>query len=266
MPVYSYAQLEQLWLNAGGSKATAPLAAAVAEAESGGNSAATSPNPDGGTNVGLWQLDTPGGKGAGYTVAQLEDPVTNATVAVAGSSGGSDWSAWATFASGAYKAFMSGSTTPDPDVPVSGGTWWIVPYVGFPGGKATGGAVYVQAGSAAAASSAAKAQIPAGVSEGTPEGPYASKAAAQGAAVSSQPSSASDCLVSLPSANLVVTTVGGGCLLDKSQARALLGGVLLGVAGLLGVVAALVIAASAFEHSGAARAVGQVRRAVPLVP
>jgi hypothetical protein len=33
-------------------------------------------------------------------------------VAIKGSSGGKDWGAWATFASGAYKAFLSNSTTP----------------------------------------------------------------------------------------------------------------------------------------------------------
>lgn len=116
---YSYAQLEGLWINNGGNRAVAPLAAAIAEAESAGQAAVTSANPDGGVNVGLWQLDTKG-KGAGHTVAQLQDPATNAAVAVAGSKDGTDWSAWATFASGAYKRFMNGSTTPDLSVP--GGT------------------------------------------------------------------------------------------------------------------------------------------------
>lgn len=115
MTVFTYAQLEGLWINAGGSNA--PLAAAIAEAESSGESDATSSNPDGGINVGLWQLDTPGGKGAGYTVAQLKDPATNAAVAVKGSSKGADWSAWSTFGSGAYKQFLSNSTTPDSNVP-----------------------------------------------------------------------------------------------------------------------------------------------------
>jgi len=113
---YTYSQLEGLWINAGGSKKTAPIAAAIAEAESGGNSDATSSNPDGGENVGPWQLDTRG-KGSGYSVAQLKDAATNAKVAVAGSRNGTDWSAWATYVSGAYKQFMSGKTTPDTNVP-----------------------------------------------------------------------------------------------------------------------------------------------------
>ena len=116
MATYTYAQLQGLWIANGGNRAVAPLAAAIALAESSGQSAVTSANPDGGVNVGLWQLDTKG-KGAGHTVAQLQDPATNAAVAVAGSKNGTDWSAWATFVSGAYKRFMNGSTTPDMNVP-----------------------------------------------------------------------------------------------------------------------------------------------------
>lgn len=93
--VYDSSQLRNLWVMAGGDPGQAATAACIAGHESGGNSGATSPNPDGGTNVGLWQLDT-SGKGAGYTVAQLKDPLTNARLAVAGSSNGTDWSAWST--------------------------------------------------------------------------------------------------------------------------------------------------------------------------
>lgn len=117
--VYSYAQIQQLWINAGGSAATAPLAAAVAMAESSGRAAITSPNPDGGTNVGLWQLDTPGGGGAGFTAAQLADPATNALAAVKASGGGANWGTWATYVDGSYKAFLNSSTTPDPNVPAA---------------------------------------------------------------------------------------------------------------------------------------------------
>jgi len=116
---YSYAQLEQLWINNGGSSASAPVAAAVAYAESNGVPGATSLNPDGGVNVGLWQLDTPGGGGAGFTQAQLADPNLNAATAVRVSRNGADWSTWATYASGAYRAFLSPGTTPDPNVPAA---------------------------------------------------------------------------------------------------------------------------------------------------
>jgi hypothetical protein len=119
MATLTYAQLEGLWITNGGNKAVAPLAAAIAMAESSGRTDVTSANPDGGVNVGLWQLDTRG-KGAGHTVADLQNPATNAAVAVQGSKDGTDWSAWATFASGAYKRFMNGGTTPDMSVPGGG--------------------------------------------------------------------------------------------------------------------------------------------------
>ena len=108
MTTYSYAQLEGLWIQAGGNKALAPLAAAIAMAESSGRETVTSSNPDGGTNVGPWQLDTKG-KGAGYTVAQLSDGLTNARVTVKASNNGTDWSAWETYVTGAYKRFLQGS-------------------------------------------------------------------------------------------------------------------------------------------------------------
>jgi hypothetical protein len=104
----SHAQLEQLWTANGGAQSTANIAAAIAQAESSGISNALSTNPDGGTNVGLWQLDTKG-KGAGYTVAQLQDPNTNARVAIMGSANGTDWSAWATYGSGAYRQYLGAS-------------------------------------------------------------------------------------------------------------------------------------------------------------
>jgi Lysozyme like domain len=119
MATLTYAQLEGLWITNGGNKAVAPLAAAIAMAESSGRTDVTSANPDGGVNVGLWQLDTKG-KGAGHTVADLQNPATNAAVAVQGSNDGTDWSAWETFATGAYKRFMSAGTTPDLAVPGGG--------------------------------------------------------------------------------------------------------------------------------------------------
>jgi hypothetical protein len=92
---YDHAGLMKLWTQNGGDPAAANNAACHAIQESSGNASVTSPNPDGGTNVGLWQLDTKG-KGAGYTVAQLQNPDTNARVTIMGTSNGRDWSAWAT--------------------------------------------------------------------------------------------------------------------------------------------------------------------------
>ena len=92
---WSHGALMQLWIMNGGSPGAANNAACHAIQESSGNASVTSQNPDGGTNVGLWQLDTRG-KGAGYSISQLQDPNLNAKVAIRGSSNGRDWSAWAT--------------------------------------------------------------------------------------------------------------------------------------------------------------------------
>jgi cell wall-associated NlpC family hydrolase len=103
---YGHQALEHLWRLAGGDPRKANTAAAVAQAESGGNPKVTSPNPDGGTNVGLWQLDTKG-KGAGHSIAALMKAITNARATVKASRNGTDWSAWATFVSGAYRQYLT---------------------------------------------------------------------------------------------------------------------------------------------------------------
>lgn len=87
--------LAALWISQGGSPSTARNAACHGMQESSGNARVTSSNPDGGINVGLWQLDTKG-VGAGYTVAQLQNPVTNARITVRATRNGQDWSQWAT--------------------------------------------------------------------------------------------------------------------------------------------------------------------------
>jgi hypothetical protein len=92
---YTTALLKALWISQGGSASTAANAACHAMQESSGRPGATSANPDGGVNVGLWQLDTRG-VGAGYTVAQLKNPVTNARITVLATRNGTDWAQWAT--------------------------------------------------------------------------------------------------------------------------------------------------------------------------
>jgi hypothetical protein len=93
--LYGMSSLEALWEQAGGSPSTAVNAACHGMQESSGNRDASSPNPDGGVNYGLWQLDTRG-VGAGYTPAQLQDPLTNARITVMATRNGTDWSHWAT--------------------------------------------------------------------------------------------------------------------------------------------------------------------------
>jgi hypothetical protein len=98
-------QIRKLWTDNGGSPSTAAIAAAIAEAESSGRTGVTSVNPDGGENVGLWQLDTKG-EGAGYTVQQLQDPATNARITIMRTANGTNWGAWETWHTGAYKQYL----------------------------------------------------------------------------------------------------------------------------------------------------------------
>jgi hypothetical protein len=106
----SVPELYALARRAGLSPTDSVTAAAVAMAESGGRTWVTSPNPDGGVNVGPWQMDTPGGGGAGYTVAELQNPYTNAQAMAKASDNGTDWSTWQTYAEGAYDAFTHSAT------------------------------------------------------------------------------------------------------------------------------------------------------------
>jgi hypothetical protein len=206
---YTYAQLEQLWINAGGSKSTAPVAAAIAEAESGGNPKATNPADNNGTQTswGLWQVSN--GTHA-QPVPNVLDPNVNAAAAVAKYQAAGGWSPWGTYSSGAYRNFLSPGTSPDPNVPA--------------------GAVTTAASGNAA--------------------------------------DTAGCLVGIPqfSVPVVGTSIGGGCWFTRSEARAVIGGGLLAAAGVLGLVAVLILAASAFQRTGAAAAVGQVRRTLPFVP
>src|SRR5262249_46710665 len=101
MAQFTYGQLESLWIQAGGSKALAPLMAAIAMAESGGNSDAR--NPSGAS--GLWQILGNPFPGNAF------DPQVNAKMAVAKEKE-QGLSAWVTYTSGAYKQFLRGNVPP----------------------------------------------------------------------------------------------------------------------------------------------------------
>jgi hypothetical protein len=83
-----------LWLKAGGPLSTAPMALARAYSESSLRPDAKSANPDGGTNIGIYQLDTRG-VGAGHSAADLSDPLKNTEITVKATNGGRDWKDWA---------------------------------------------------------------------------------------------------------------------------------------------------------------------------
>jgi len=110
----SFQALQDLWKQAGGSAASAPVAAAIALAESGGRPDAHNPKPPD-DSYGLWQINMLGSLGPArrrqYGLSsndQLFDPLTNAKAAVAISGGGSSFGAWSTYTNGAYKSHLNG--------------------------------------------------------------------------------------------------------------------------------------------------------------
>ncbi len=117
---YTYAQLQGLWINAGGPAAVASTAAAIALAESGGCTTALNATDNGGTqsSFGLWQIST--GTHTPPSPNWADGP-TNAALAVGKYKGASGFGPWGTYGSGAYKAFLSGGS-PDLNVPSGSAT------------------------------------------------------------------------------------------------------------------------------------------------
>jgi hypothetical protein len=72
----------------------------------------------------------------------------------------------------------------------------------------------------------------------------------------------SPCLISSPSLPLV-GSVGGGCLLSKTNVRAMVGGLLVGAGGILFIGGVVVLAAAGFRKTGA---VDKVAAGVGFVP
>jgi Lysozyme like domain len=195
---YTYSQLEGLWINAGGPRAVAALAAAIGEAESGGNSQAVNRTDNNGTQTswGLWQISN---GTHGQPVPNILDPAVNAQQAVAKyNNAGHQFTPWGTYDTGAYKAFLSGSTTPDTSVPGLGSP--------APPGTAAPGAT---------------------------------------------------CLLALPSVGLGPISTPQVCLIDRTEARAVLGAVLLASGGLVLALGVLVLAAYGLKSSGAGKAAGR---------
>lgn len=88
---YTFQQLKDLWIQAGGSPTYADMAASVALAESGGRAdAVNASNNDGSIDRGLWQINSIHGD------QSVLDPIANARAAVAISKGGTTWRPWCT--------------------------------------------------------------------------------------------------------------------------------------------------------------------------
>jgi hypothetical protein len=196
---YTFAELEGLWVNAGGSQGLAATMAAIALAESGGCTTDLNTTDNGGTQTswGLWQISngTHSSPGANWNTG-----AGNAALAVA------KWkaqglSAWGTYDSGAYKQYLNGAA---PDTSVNGG-----------------------------ASGTTNATL---------------------TAADSSP----DCLISFPSGKvLFIGTVGGGCALSKSEARAMIGSLILFWGGVTFIVGAAILAAYGLKSSGAGKVAGR---------
>lgn len=88
---YTYQQIENLWVQNGGSTATAAVAASYAMAESGGWAGNINPaDTNGLPSVGLFQINAVNGAGA------TTDVNTNIKTAIALSNNGTDWHLWGT--------------------------------------------------------------------------------------------------------------------------------------------------------------------------
>lgn len=116
-------------MQGGGDSALAPLMAAIALAESGGQTNALNPSDNGGkqSSFGLWQIST-----GTHTPPDpnWSDPVVNARLAV-GKYKSQGLKAWGTYTSGAYKRFLANGVPATPYT--SGGTQGQISEVGDSG-------------------------------------------------------------------------------------------------------------------------------------
>ena len=110
MAGYTYSQLEGFWTGAGGSTATAGIAAAIAMAESGGADVIQQGQPYATTGWGLWQITPGNSEPQAGTDSQLLNPQANAKAAVAKwKAAGESFQPWTTFTSGKYLQFLKGN-------------------------------------------------------------------------------------------------------------------------------------------------------------
>lgn len=118
MSVLSFQQLEDLWIQAGGSPSLASEMAAIAEAESGGRSDVLNNNPSTGDySVGPWQINYYGNLAPSRTArygtpdALRANPLLDAKAAVDLAAGGKGLHNWSTWTSGAYLKYLPAGAT-----------------------------------------------------------------------------------------------------------------------------------------------------------
>lgn len=119
----SQSQVQMYAQSAGLSADRARIAAAVAMAESSGNTQAHNPVPPD-NSYGLWQINMLGSLGPdrrrklGISSNEaLFDPAVNARAMAMISSGGSNFGPWSTYTNGAYKKYLNGAVDPALDLP-----------------------------------------------------------------------------------------------------------------------------------------------------
>ena len=119
MTVLTFAQLEGVWIQAGGDPAKAPLMAAIALAESSGDPEATNPTDNNGTQTswGLWQISN---GDHSEPSSDWNTPLGNARLAV-GKIESQGLGAWGTYTSGAYRQYLQSGTAPDTSGSYGGG-------------------------------------------------------------------------------------------------------------------------------------------------
>lgn len=115
----TYAQIEGVWIQAGGDPKLAPLMAAIAMAESGGHPFEINDTPSTGDySVGLWQINYYNGLAQSRTAAfgtpeaLRRDPLAQARAAISLSKS-QGLSAWTTYTRGTYQQFLQGNVPPD---------------------------------------------------------------------------------------------------------------------------------------------------------
>lgn len=118
----SYAELERLWMQAGGPASAASTAAAIALAESGGwpdNLNTHDPLGNGSFQYasGLWQI----GNGVMSSPSGWDNPLLNAKLAVSKYRAAGGFTPWGTYDSGAYLSHLQAGITPASNVPYSSG-------------------------------------------------------------------------------------------------------------------------------------------------
>jgi hypothetical protein len=120
---FDHDELEGLWLAAGGPLDVSDIAAAIAQAESGGcrfahagptddrpEQTCTYTDTDGENSYGLWQINIRAHPQ--YDGLAMYDAANNAAAAVAVSSNGTDFTPWTTYNNHAYQAYLTGQNTP----------------------------------------------------------------------------------------------------------------------------------------------------------